>query len=57
MKKKFPKEKDVLRPPHWSGWRILPQEIEFWVEIDNRSHQRLNYKKENGKWIKEILYP
>ena len=55
--KKFPKEKDVLRPPHWSGWRILPQEIEFWVEIDNRSHQRLNYKKENGKWIKEILYP
>ena len=43
--------------PHWSGWRVLPQEIEFWVEIDNRSHQRLNYKKENGKWIKEVLYP
>ena len=55
--KKFPKEKDVPRPPHWSGWRILPNEIEFWVEVDNRSHQRLIYKKESGKWVKEILYP
>ena len=55
--KKFPKEKDVPSPPHWSGWRVLPNEIEFWLELDNRSHQRLIYKKENGKWIKEMLYP
>ena len=55
--KKFPKEKDVPRPPHWSGWRVLPNEIEFWLELDNRSHQRLIYKKEKGKWIKEMLYP
>ena len=55
--KKFPKEKDVPRPPHWSGWRVLPNEIEFWLELDNRSHQRLVYKKENSKWIREILYP
>ncbi len=54
---KFPNEKDVPRPPHWSGWRVLPNEIEFWVEVDNRSHQRLVYKKENNKWIREILYP
>ena len=55
--KKYPKEKEVPRPPHWSGWRVLPNEIEFWLELDNRSHQRLIYKKENGKWIKEMLYP
>ena len=55
--KKFPKEKDVPRPPYWSGWRVMPNEIEFWLELDNRSHQRLVYKKENGKWIKEMLYP
>ena len=55
--KKYPKEKEVPRPPHWSGWRVLPNEIEFWLELDNRSHQRLVYKKENGKWIKEMLYP
>ena len=55
--KKYPKEKGVPRPPHWSGWRVLPNEIEFWLELDNRSHQRLVYKKENGNWIKEMLYP
>ncbi|MAV56930.1 MAG: pyridoxamine 5'-phosphate oxidase [Pelagibacteraceae bacterium TMED247] len=55
--KKYPKEKVVPRPPHWSGWRVLPNEIEFWLELDNRSHQRLVYKKENGKWIREMLYP
>ena len=42
--KKYPKEKEVPRPPHWSGWRVLPNEIEFWLELDNRSHQRLVYK-------------
>ncbi len=55
--KKYPKEKEVPRPPHWSGWRVLPNEIEFWLELDNRSHQRLVYKKESGKWIKGMLYP
>ena len=55
--KKYPKEKEVPRPPHWSGWRVLPNEIEFWVEVDNRSHQRLTYRKESDKWIREILYP
>ncbi len=55
--KKYPKGQEVPRPPHWSGWRVLPNEIEFWLELDNRSHQRLVYKKENGKWIKEMLYP
>jgi len=57
FEKKFPDKNNVPRPPHWSGWRIVPNEIEFWLEIKNRSHERLNYRKENGKWIKEILYP
>ncbi len=57
FEKKFPNENKVPRPPHWSGWRVEPQSIEFWLEIKNRIHERLNYKKENGKWIKEILYP
>ncbi len=57
FEKKFPDKNNVPRPPHWSGWRIIPNEIEFWSEVKNRSHQRLNYRKENGKWIQEILYP
>ncbi len=57
FEKKFSDNKNVPRPPHWSGWRIIPNEVEFWLEAKNRSHQRLNYRKENDKWIKEILYP
>ena len=57
FEKKFPDKNNVPRPPYWSGWRIMPNEIEFWLEVKNRSHERLNYKKENNKWIREILYP
>ena len=54
---KYPDQNKVPRPPHWSGWRVVPENIEFWLEIKNRIHERLNYRKENGKWTKEILYP
>ena len=57
FEKKYPDQKNVPRPPHWSGWRVEPNNIEFWLEIKNRIHERLNYKKENGKWLREILYP
>ena len=57
FEKKFSDKNNVPRPPHWSGWRIIPNQIEFWLESKNRSHERLNYRKENGKWIKEVLYP
>ena len=50
-------EKNVPRPPHWSGWRLLPNEIEFWVDGEGRIHERLIYKNIKGKWKKEILYP
>ena len=55
--KKYSDENNVPRPPHWSGWRLLPDEIEFWVDGEGRIHERLNYKISNGKWKKEILYP
>tara|TARA_B100001029_G_C14843069_1_gene329444 strand:+ start:42 stop:674 length:633 start_codon:yes stop_codon:yes gene_type:complete len=54
---KYPDQKNVPRPPHWSGWRIEPENIEFWLEIKNRVHERLNYKKQDGNWYREILYP
>jgi pyridoxamine 5'-phosphate oxidase len=55
--KKYPDENNVPRPPHWSGWRLLPNEIEFWVDGEGRVHERLIYKNIKGKWKKEILYP
>ena len=57
FEKKYPDEKNVPRPPHWSGWRLLPDEIEFWLDGEGRIHERLNYKKNKGKWEKELLYP
>ena len=55
--KKYPNQNNVPRPPHWSGWRILPNEIEFWLDGEGRIHERLNYINNDGKWTKEILYP
>ena len=57
FEKKYPDVNNVPRPPHWSGWRLMPNEIEFWVDGEGRIHERLNYKNSNGKWNKEILYP
>ena len=57
FEKKYPDQNKVPRPPHWSGWRILPKEIEFWLDGEGRIHERLNYINNNGQWKKEILYP
>ena len=57
FEKKYPDQNNVPRPPHWSGWRVLPDEVEFWLDGEGRIHERLNYKKNNGKWEKELLYP
>ena len=57
FEKKYPDQKNVPRPPHWSGWRLLPEEIEFWLDGEGRIHERLNYKKSNNKWERELLYP
>jgi len=57
FEKKYPNQMNVPRPPHWSGWRLLPKEVEFWLDGEGRIHERLNYRKKNGIWQKELLYP
>ena len=57
-KNKFSDEKKVPRPSHWSGWNLSPNSIEFWLDGENRIHERLKYNKDNsGKWIKSLLSP
>jgi len=57
-KKKFPQSKKIPRPKNWSGWNLNPYEIEFWLDGENRIHQRLKYvKNKNGNWDKFLLYP
>jgi pyridoxamine 5'-phosphate oxidase len=50
---------DIPRPEHWSGYRIIPLQVEFWVNRPFRLHDRLCYRRADAKsgWTKEHLYP
>tara|TARA_B100001057_G_scaffold480718_1_gene553873 strand:+ start:484 stop:1110 length:627 start_codon:yes stop_codon:yes gene_type:complete len=57
-KKKFNNQNEVPRPKHWSGWNLSPISIEFWLDGDNRIHERLKYTKDDkGEWLKSLLSP
>ena len=57
-KKKYSNKNSVPRPKHWSGWNLVPSSIEFWLDGDNRIHERLKYiKNKNGNWDKFLLNP
>ena len=58
FKRKFKDKNNVPRPDHWSGWNLKPSSIEFWLDGDNRIHERLKYSKEkSGNWSKTLLSP
>jgi pyridoxamine 5'-phosphate oxidase len=45
------------RPPHWGGYRLVPDEWQFWQGRKSRLHDRLRYRLDGGQWLRERLAP
>jgi pyridoxamine 5'-phosphate oxidase len=47
----------IPRPPHWGGYLLAPDRIEFWYGAEHRLHERQLYRREGGAWTRGMLYP
>ena len=56
---RFPDGTDVPVPPHWGGWRIVPDRVEFWQGRSNRMHDRLRFEQNaiDRSWVVRRLAP
>lgn len=49
--------KDVSRPTHWGGYRVVPERIEFWSDRPHRLHERRLFTHQGDGWSEGLLYP
>ena len=49
--------REIERPPHWTGFRLTPRTIEFWVDRPHRLHERRHFVRGDTGWTSTLLYP
>jgi pyridoxamine 5'-phosphate oxidase len=49
--------REISRPPHWGGYRLDPETVEFWQGRRNRLHDRLRFRRVKDGWMVERLAP
>lgn len=58
LKKSFGEDEPVNRPANWSGFRVIPETMEFWKDGANRLHDRVRFtRSRDGSWSRQRLYP
>lgn len=50
-------QEPITRPDYWGGYKVIPDEIEFWQGRDNRLHDRIHYCRKDGQWQHRRLAP
>lgn len=57
IERRFADAEKVPVPPHWGGWRIRPDSVEFWQGRPDRLHDRLRFRRDNDSWTVQRLAP